>query len=524
MEEFESLFQNSLRLIWIEHLEAKYPILRSVSSMKFQKLEAELQNKVREKLKISNEILLLKARERTFYEAEYNRLNNMVSYRELKHQVTKKKRIWPLRKLITNYSQELFNLIPCWMASPDSVSAMFPMELLFDLIVFDEASQTFAEQGIPTMYRGRQVVIAGDNKQLRPNDLYRARWEDDEEEHISLELDSLLELGEQYLMNVVLKGHYRSKTLDLIDFSNQEFYDGRLTLLPDRLVVNKQQPAINYIKVEGTWDNNINDLEALEVSRLVIRLLKEFPDKDIGIVTFNSKQQLHIMEVMDEEALLVGIAIPSSLFIKNIENVQGDERDIIIFSTGYGPDRKGRIIAQFGSLNQSGGENRLNVAITRAKEKIFVISSIYPQQLRVDETKNPGPKLLKKYLQYALDVSEGKFIPHNVQSQKHHVDWFLKNKLVKWGGEAIKDFKIKEDMPFADLTISQNGNFIGLIITDDDLYYQSVSIKEMHVYRPFTLSNKNWKFKGVFSREFWNDPETVKEDITRFINQQVNTD
>ena len=146
----------------------------------------------------------------------------MVTYRDLHHQVTKKRRIWPLRKLIAEHYEELFKLIPCWMASPESVSAMFPMREMFDLVIFDEASQCFVERGLPAMYRGRQVVIAGDSKQLSPNDLYKVRWEEEEANHPDFEIDSLLDLANKYLMDVQLNGHYRSKSLDLINFSNKE--------------------------------------------------------------------------------------------------------------------------------------------------------------------------------------------------------------------------------------------------------------------------------------------------------------
>ena len=516
-DKIEQLFQNSLRLAWIEHIETKYPILRSVSSKKFQKLEAELQANVRDKLKISNDIVLLRARERTYQDVEYNRLNNMVTYRDLKHQVTKKKRIWPLRKLIANFADELFDLLPCWMASPESVSALFPMRSLFDLVVFDEASQAFAESGIPAMYRGNQIVIAGDNKQLRPNDLYMSRW-DEEFEEPDLEVDSLLELAEKYLMNVQLMGHYRSQSLDLIDFSNQHFYKGKLKLLPDSKIVNAGNPAIKYIKVEGVWDKNINDTEAYAVCSLVMEIAEQDPDKSIGVVTFNAPQQMHIMDVLEEEALEKKISLPSSLFVKNIESVQGDEKDIIIFSTGYARDKNGRLIMQFGSLNQSGGENRLNVAITRAREKIFIVSSLYPQQLKTESLKNEGPKLLKAYLQYALEISEGKFIPSPSPGENFRVDWYLKQKIQNWANDHLTDCQIEEGLPFTDLTIKKNDQYIGLLLTDDDLYYQSASMKEMHVYRPFTMSSKHWKFTGFWSREYWHDKQSVQESIQGFIN------
>ncbi len=372
-KELEGVFQNSLRLAWIDHIETKYPVLRTVSSRKFHKLEAELQNAVKEKLSVTNDMLLLRAREKTYVHAEHNRLNNMVTYRDLYHQVTKKRRIWPLRKLIANYENELFDLVPCWLASPESVSAIFPMREMFDQASFDEASQCFAEQGIPAMYRGRKVLIAGDSKQLQPNDLYQVRF-DDESEEPELEVDSLLQLSERYLMSIQLNGHYRSRSLDLIDFSNRHFYGGKLKLLPDYTVVNSNEPGIEYLKVEGVWHNNTNTEEAFKVVDLLLNIVGSANSNDVGVVTFNAKQQQLILDKVDEVFTEQGLTWPSNWFVKNIENVQGDEKDIIIFSTAYAPDENGKMTMQFGSLNLDGGENRLNVAVTRAREKDILVS------------------------------------------------------------------------------------------------------------------------------------------------------
>jgi len=513
------LFQNSVKLAWIDHIEIKYPILRAVSSLKFEKLVKELQENVKQKYLISNEILLLKARERTYKNVEYNRLNNLVTYRDLNHQVTKKRRIWPIRKLVAHYGDELFDLVPCWMASPESVSAIFPMEEVFDLVIFDEASQCFVERGIPAMYRGAQVVIAGDDKQLKPNDLYKVRWEDDsDDESVELEVDSLLNLANQYLMQAQLRGHYRSKSLDLIDFSNFHFYNGNLKLLPDFIDINKGEPAIKYNKVDGIWADNINEVEANEVVRIVEDLINKAPEKEIGIVTFNVKQQDFIMDLLETAAIERTLKVPDSLFVKNIENVQGDEKDIIIFSTAYAPDKDGKMTIKFGSLNIQHGENRLNVAITRAREAVHVVSSIYPEQLKVGESKNEGPKLLKKYLQYARDVSEGKYKPKIKPLNGHSADWFLKNKILKFDDIKGQKVELSQELPFADITVKKEGKYTGLLLTDDNLYHQAISVKEAHVYTPFTLSKKNWKFTYLSSRGFWNDPESIRERLLRFFN------
>ncbi|GAB3929942.1 AAA domain-containing protein [Larkinella terrae] len=509
-------FLNSLHLAWIEHLEMQSPILRGVSSLKINQLENTLQESVRKKQALSRQILLVKLREQAYQNLAFNRLNNLVTYRELNHQVTKKRNIWPVRKLMEQHADEVFQLVPCWMASPESVSAIFPMKPgLFDLVIFDEASQCFAENGIPAIYRASQVVITGDSKQLQPSDLYRIRFETEANEEIpvELEVESLLDLATHYFPQTQLRGHYRSRSIDLIDFSNRLFYKNSLHLLPDFQQLNRREPAIRYLNVKGTWEHNTNETEARAVVELIDQLADELPGRSIGVVTFNFQQQQLIQELLEEHALAVldekpetgteaapktaSETVPSeTTFVKNIENVQGDERDVIIFSIGYAPDPRGRLSAQFGSLNAKGGENRLNVAVTRARERVYVVTSIYPQQLSVENTANVGPKILKQYLEYALSVADGAYAP-----QPRQTDRIPGARLLK---DALKDPKngLAEELPFADLTQKTADRYEGLLLTDDDLYYES-SPKDAHAYTPFALQLKNWPFQRVYSREFW---------------------
>ncbi len=505
-------FENSIRLAWIYHIEEKYPILQAASGQKMGRIEDELQASVDQKTTLSKNILLMRLKENIYREVEFNRLHNQVTYRDLKHQVTKKRNIWPIRKLTAEFSDEIFRLVPCWMASPETVSAVFPLskeddEPIFDLVIFDEASQCFAENGLPAMYRARQIVITGDSKQLAPSDLYNIRFEEDNEETPDLELESLLDLSARYFPQVQLQGHYRSKTLDLIDFSNEHFYKNSLHLLPDRLTMNSYEPAIKYKKLDGIFENSQNEAEAHEVIKIISELLKDEPGKEIGIVTFNFKQQNLIQDLLEEWAINEKIILPESLFVKNIENVQGDERDIIVFSVAYAPDKTGKISLQFGTLNMQGGENRLNVAITRAKEKIIIVSSILPNQLQTDNTLNIGPKLLKKYLEYALMVSEGKYVPKTLINNALPSQTLLKSKLI-----ILKE-DLKNELPFADLTIKKDKNYEGLILTDDDLYYQTLSVKDAHVYTPFILNRKNWPFIRIYSRQYWKDQAKVREKL-----------
>lgn len=517
----EALLQNSLRLAWIEHIEAKNPDLRAVSSQKMQKQREELIALVDEKQKLSHDILLLRARERVYENLEYNRLNNRVTYRDLYHQVTKKKKIWPLRKLVTDFQHEIFNVMPCWMVSPEAASAIFPMTEIFDLVIFDEASQCFAERGIPAMYRGKQLVVAGDDMQLKPNELYQTRWEE-EGDHPDLEVDSLLDLAKRYLPTVHLQGHYRSQSLELIDFSNRHFYEGRLQLLPDRNILNRQEPAIEYQQVEGVWDNNMNVKEAEAVVERLVTLLREDPEKQIGVVTFNSPQQNLIMDLVEERFTKEAMTIPQTLFIKNIENVQGDEKDIIIFSVGYAPDKKKKMNMQFGSLNMSGGENRLNVAVTRAREKIMLICSIQPEQLRTDDLKNEGPRLLKKYLEYAREVDQRRFVPQIRQNGKQPNSWYLNYQIKQWGEDKFPEFKFEVNrLPLADLHIKNDNGYLGLVLTDDMHYFKSLSEKDFFAYTPALMARKNWNYHYVFSRNLWQDKEKVEEDLLRFIGSKI---
>ncbi|WP_189563359.1 AAA domain-containing protein [Persicitalea jodogahamensis] len=489
-----TIFDNSLHLAWIEHIEGKYPTLRAVSSLKMSEWEQQLQASIERKQSLSRDITLMKLRELIYENVEKNRLGNRTTYRELAHQTTKKRNIWPIRKVVEAFSDEVFRLIPCWMASPEAVSTLFPMKAgLFDLVIFDEASQCYAEYGLPAAYRGKQVVITGDSKQLPPSDLYRVRYEEnsDEEVPVAIEIDSLLDLAAQTLTQRQLTGHYRSSSLDLIDFSNQHFYKNTLRLLPDFTRVNDAEPGIHYMHVDGIWEKNTNPVEAQRVLELVRELSES--KLSIGVVTFNFHQQQLVQDLLEKEKVTA-----EGLFVKNIENVQGDERDVIIFSIGYAPDDRGKLAMQFGTLNTQGGENRLNVAVTRARQRVYVVTSLFPPQLRTEQTANEGPKLLKAYLQYALDVSEGRYRPQPVPNSGYRGAWLLKDRISR----QFPDYR--QELPFADLTRrSAEGTYEGLLLTDDDIYFGSLSVKEPHAYLPMVLRMKHWPFQRMYSRDYW---------------------
>ncbi|SIQ54403.1 AAA domain-containing protein [Pontibacter lucknowensis] len=499
----EVLFLNSLYLAWLHELESQKPELRMPDSGELDRVETELQSLLQQKQDLSQEIVLSRLREQTYRHMEYNRLGNAVTYRRLHAQVSKKRSLYPIRKLFELFSEEILNLAPCWLASPETVSAVFPLERCFDLVIFDEASQCFAETGIPAMLRGQQVVVAGDEQQLRPSDLYRSRWGGNgDEEPEELTAESLLQLCGLYLPQTMLTQHYRSRFPELIDFSNRHFYRNRLELIPELQDVNARQPAIQFVKVQGLWQQNSNLPEAEKVVEQVLQLLQNGAH-DIGVITFNYNQQMLVQDLLEQKTQLQGIALPPTVTVKNIENMQGDEKEVVILSVGYAPDAKGRMVMQFGSLNQAGGENRLNVAITRARQMVIVVSSIRSEQLLVDNSQHAGPKLLRDYLHYAQQVSrryfkyEPQVLPMPAQVP------MLKEQLAQLVPA------LQAAMPFADLTTVEEGNYSSVVLTDDDLYFNNLSVRHAHADIPRLLQQRHWPFQRVYSRQFWANKDAL---------------
>lgn len=177
---------------------------------------------------------------------------------------------------------------------------------------------------------------------------------------------------------------------------------------------------------------------------------------------------------------------------------------------------------QFGSLNMSGGENRLNVAVTRAREKIILICSIEPEKLRTDDLKNEGPKLLRKYLEFAREVHERRFSPTVYHNGKQQTSWYLNHQIKRWGEEKFSDFQFEvNQLPLADLHIKTENNYLGIVLTDDMHYYSSLSEKHFFAYVPTLMSRKKWDYHYVFSRNLWQDKEKVEEDLLRFIGTKI---
>ena len=484
---------------------------------------------------------------------EYEQMfNSSKDNRDYLYQISKKQKYWPIRKTMEIYGKYILSLFPCWLLSPENASSLLPLEKnMFDIVIFDEASQVFIESTIPTIYRGKNIVVAGDAKQLRPSTTFMKRYlgadpdtKEDYSVQAALEVESLLDLAVARYDSANLTYHYRSRYSELIDFSNVAFYDSKLQIAPNISKNKANRPIVRY-KVNGKWIDRRNVAEAAKI----VEILKEFASKDrtdesIGIITFNTDQQTCIADAIDNEAAKnpefrsymlkqthrTENGEDESLFIKNLENVQGDERDIIIFSIGYAQNQEGKIYTNFGSLSVEGGENRLNVAITRAKNKIIVVTSIEPEDLKVEASKHLGPKLLKKYLMYVRAVSTQNTDEINaIFSELDTTEKTSEPKIINCL-DSIES-RIKERLEKlgynVDLNLGNKNNRISLAVYDEsqdkylvgvelekDAFLASSSSLERDVYKPVFLEKRGWNIIRVWSRDWWLYPTKVIKSIT----------
>jgi len=513
----------------------------------YHELMAKLNGQMHEKLQISNEDFSM-----SLYQDALN-FSNSKRIMDIKRRVDHQRK-WSVSKFIHTYQLELFSNIKVWMMTPEVVSEIIPLNFaMFDLVIFDEASQMFVEKAIPTIYRAKRVVIAGDTKQLRPSSLGAGRlthedaeFEEDAELDITLDAQSLLDLARYKYKETILNYHYRSKYEELIAFSNHAFYDGKLIVSPNQ--VSPGKPPIEYIVCEdGLWDNRRNLPEAkrvVEIIKKVLRLKK--PAETMGVITFNIQQRNLIEDLLDEELFAgrtyakriekemnrVEDGEDKSLFIKNIENVQGDERDIIIFSTAYAKNAEGRFLRQFGWLNNEGGENRLNVAVSRAKKKIYLVTSFYPNQFHVEDLKSHGPKRLKQYLQYCYNVSRG-----DTNGSTAILESLTDTEIVRQDAALNElqsdiykrlekeDFSIRTNIGIGSYKIDfgiteTNGRSYKLgIILDINDPAGVKDVRDLLLHQEKYLKARGWNIYRIFAPNWYKDANAVMRDIRKLIRE-----
>lgn len=463
----------------------------------------------------------------------------------LRHEMEKKKRIMPLRQLFRAIPNLLLTLKPCLMMSPLSVAYFLEANSYrFDMVIFDEASQIFPQDAIGAIFRAKQVVIAGDTKQLPPTNFFSAStsnanqdYDDNDDEGYEDEIyDSILEETANVLPNRTLLWHYRSKHEHLIAFSNQSIYRNELVTFPSS---NESEPdtGVEFVYVEdGFYEGGGRNCNVPEAKRCVELIKDHFdrhPERSLGIIAFSEKQQQAIaLEVQrfrernPKYEQFFAEDKEDEFFIKNLENVQGDERDTIFFSIGYAKTKEQKqngkpMTMRFGPLGVQGGERRLNVAITRAKINIKLVSSILPSDIDLNRTESEGIKMLKSYIEFAKN---GDAVLASSQHTLRNDDFVnaVHNYLLEHGYKAKRyvgcsGYKI--DIAIEHPTAPNQ--FVAGIECDGFSYAAAKTARDRDRLRGTILKNMGWNMYRVWSTEWHKNPEIEGNKLIAFVDKMM---
>jgi len=442
----------------------------------------------------------------------------------IKRQIGLQKRHAPLRNLFRRAGAAIQALKPCLMMSPMSVAQFLdPEGIRFDLVVMDEASQIRPHDAIGAIARGNQVVVVGDPKQLPPTPFFEKvdRDGDSDEETDEAEVadltgqESILDLARGPYQPVRRLGwHYRSQHEGLIAFSNREFYEGSLTVFPSP---RGKHPdfGVHLEEIDGVYSESMNPVEAEAVVAEAQKFMRKFPERSLGIVAMNQPQQNLIQKLMDdlfatdvqaEAYRLRWDNTLDKLFVKNLENVQGDERDVIFISAVYGKDSAGNFHQRFGPINGAYGHRRLNVLFTRAKQQVRLFTSMKASDIRIDERSRLGVKALKHYLAYAkngyLDSTEITCKEPDSEFER----WVIQM-LNERGYEVVPQLGVAGY--FIDLAIrhpNRGGSFILGVECDGATYHSARSVRDRDRLREQVLKQLGWRIYRIWSTDWFRNP------------------
>lgn len=460
-----------------------------------------------------------------------NSLNTPGEYGVLARELTKKTKHKPVRSLVTEMGASLTNLTPCFMMSPLSVAQFLPADFtLFDLVVFDEASQITTWDAVGAIARGNNVIVVGDPKQMPPSNNFGRKEEEDSDEG---DMESILDQAlAARLPHLRLTGHYRSRHETLIAFSNSHYYENALTTFPS---AETKQSAVTLHRVDGVYakgKTQTNSIEAQAVVNEVVRRLNGMlhgePELTLGVVTINSQQQRMVEDFMDEarrknpelERFFIATDHYDPIFVKNLESVQGDERDIIILSLTYGPTEKGgrTMSMNFGPLNKQGGERRLNVAVTRATTEVIVFSSFDSSMVDLSRTQATAVEHLKNYLEFA---ERGPVALAEFSSANYGVDQFdsdfeqavamnLREKGWKVQTQVgVSKFRVDLGVIHPD----HPGRYLAGVECDGATYHGSPSARDRDRVRQAILENLGWRIVRLWSTDYFQEPEYVMRKL-----------
>lgn len=438
----------------------------------------------------------------------------------LKRNIANGGRGMSIRRIMDEIPTLLPRLCPCMLMSPISVAQFIDLDApKFDLVIFDEASQMPTSESVGAIARGKSLVVVGDPKQMPPTSFFDVSMVDEEESSLD-DMESILDdCIAMSIPSYYLTWHYRSKHESLISFSNANFYDGKLFTFPS---VDNRISKVKLIPVEGIYDKGrtrSNKSEADAIVKEVLRRLKddELSKFSIGIVSFSQAQQ-NLIEDMLTEALAEDPSLEAKafggeepVFIKNLENVQGDERDIILFSVGYGPDKNGNLSMNFGPLNNEGGERRLNVAVTRARYEMLIFSTLKAEQIDLRRTQAKGVIGLKKFLEFAAQGNVGITSAMNAEiNNESELVIEIANEIRKRGYRVdtlVGKSEFRIDV--AVLDPHKEETYMLAVLVDGKNYYATKTTRDREICQPSVLKMLHWDVMRVWMMDWYLNREKV---------------
>lgn len=536
------VFEKRFLILWLDSVLPSHPAVASFRHRTQEELIKEFRSLDQQQMKIA------RTRVKANLVDKLPSLDRFTSGHDdvhvLQREMGKKRKIMPLRQLFNAIPGLITTLKPCLMMSPLSVSLFLESDLYrFDTVIFDEASQVCTENAIGAMFRGKQVIIAGDSKQLPPSNFFAASNSDDafdsdedegEETYDSGAFESVLDEASM-LPERTLLWHYRSRHEHLIAFSNAKIYRNRLVTFPSSI---DRAPdfGVGYEYVPtGFYDRGGrrgNVPEAERVAELVFDHFRRNPGRSLGVITFGSAQENAIdaairkMRLQNQEfEQFFNEDVDEPFFIKSLENVQGDERDTIIFSIGYAKDVNGVMKMLFGPLSQSGGERRLNVAITRAKYNIKLVGSIRPTDIATERVSADGPKLLKSYIDFAENGPE--VLEHEATASdaielespfEESVLSFLSSKGYGVATQVgCSGYRIDMAVKHPEL----HGRYVLGIECDGATYHSARTARERDRLRQDVLESMGWNIYRIWSTDWIKDSAAEGQRLVDAIEKAI---
>ena len=477
------------------------------------------------------------ARAKPPYGNAYGRKSDWTEIALLEHEIGKQRRN-PPRKILKRSQKALMELFPCWMMVPSAVAQHLPKSTDFDLVIIDEASQMTPENSISALMRAKNAFIAGDTNQLPPTNFFKGlSSDDDEDEDVSTTEESILELANvQFHPKHRLLWHYRSKHEDLIAFSNHYVYDNELVIFPSPTpTVNGM--GISLVEVNGTFQRGVNPAEAQVMLDAIIQFMKDTPNRSLGVAVMNQSQmeQLEAMVLREADS---NKAVAKYLdhwatarqglerfFVKNLENVQGDERDVIFVGTVYGRDPLGKFYQRFGPINGPAGKRRLNVLFSRAKEQIVTFSSIPLGEFNPSPT-NEGATLLRRWLEFSATKRLGE-VAHN-HDRAGYTDSPFEEHVIEavrsLGYEAVAQVGVSSY--FIDIGVKHPKYPLGYICgieCDGATYHSTKSARDRDRLREEVLNRLGWKLYRIWSTDWFRDPLGCREVLRAYLAERLET-